>query len=1249
MDPNESNLDVYQMQADLAAQAQGYTPGPPTPAYGDYQADLTSARASYGDVPAMMFGGMYATGAGAIRGTGNMFSAVGSQIMPARYTPPARVATGYYGQYQQDTGFLRGLAGVVGLRHPPVGTQAFRYGYYNAADIGERVGGGFVAGATGAAGIAASLPTAAMGGMIGGMLGAPLGPVGALAGSAIGSLGGAIAGFSGMDSFAEMIAQRRQIDSFLESSSFRYVGAGSPMADPRLGGGMSTAARRNVTDFMRKLDVKDPNLNLEDISGILQGATGMGMFTGSRDIEDFKAKFKEIVEGVKTVSKTLGTSLQEGLQVMRDFRGINIMPGQMGTTMFQADVAGKITGRTAQEVVGLGLQGAELFRGTGIEMKLGYQSNVMNLVGIRAARDSQMLSQEAIVQAGGEEALAQRMTASGLGFMQSAAGRGFGAAFFNPAAGPAGFDRAGFMNAFGAGGAISYTGLAIRGASNLSSPDRLIKYEAYQDKFMSEAAKAFGGDTSLMVGAAATAEARMLVQTGATDDPKAAFRLTLMKQYNMSASESDALYARIQNAPEEHRKRMEATQNTITQRRVDEAMSTVGFGYLYRRTEDYMKGLVEPIVGLGMDTIQKTREGIVNFHEKYVQGVQRYDFGQVNYRGAGVTARSLVENLSPEARALMPATGAVSLDEELSRTSKVGAIVTSAGLAVAGTAAAGLVLPGAGWIYSGAAAIAGVTTAAVGIGLTSWTPSLGRQVAKNIDELSRADHSLRKLVYTKDYKDVDPNTEYVLEDDAVGPILDNVTGLLPGGTMGFQGSPLKGRQARVMKKSEAQTYQNALTAMPSVEESAKIVADKGKVGVARGQMSLETIARSSWYRELGTGNPGDMIDRVTKARFSTSLNKLSTTQQATFRTEAEELATLGMPELRDAIDANERTKADSRDRNNALVVQEGINALETVKDVSGKIGAEVDKLMPTTWPWGGFDKKWVTPKVMGYMGQALAAEKSSRAARDKGTKEGDAEAKKYTEQANQYRRLAQVEIYKDPEAQKFKRGGEVGQVIHKLTMPEGEGGTAETEAFITTGMQAAGKIEAAKVELGFGNLREMILADDKLGDKGAVLKLFDRVAASMDLEKAKFTDEEKKVLGTSPVGQALLATDKVNKVLADANKTHFESDEKKTEYIKSNLKSLKLDDRTSDAILKDYTDNGLARAKQHTTALLATNFAADQGAQVKLGEGSREAKGTEQGTGQEQGAVQMNINLTVLSILNTLANNLKPHSKAPGG
>ena len=671
MDPNEPNLDVYQMQADLAAQAQGYMPGPPTPVYGDYQADLTSARASYGDIPGMMIaGGQYAgaMGAGAVRGTGNMFSAIGSQIMPARYTPPARVVTGYYGQYQQETGFLRGVAGVMGLRHAPIGTQAYRYGYYNAADVGERVGGGLVAGAMGAAGIAASFPTASIGAAVGSALGAPFGLPGAMVGGAVGTLAGGILGFSGVDNLAEMVAQRRQIDSFLESSSFRYVGAGSPMADPRLGGGMSTAARRSTTDFMRKLDIKDPNLNLEDISGILQGATSMGMFTGARDIDDFKAKFKEIVEGVKVVSKTLGTSLQEGLQLMRDFRGINVMPGQMGSMMFQADTAGKLTGRTGAEMVGLGLQGAELFRGTGIEMKLGYQSNVMNLVGIRAARDAQMLSQEAIVQAGGEEALAQRMTASGLGFMQSAAGRGFGAAFFNPAAGPAGFDRAALMEQFNRpGGMMSYTALAMRGAANLSTPDRIIKYEAYQDKFMSEAAKAFGGDPTLMVGMAATAEARMLVDTGATDDPKAAFRLTLMKQYNMSSSEADALYARIQNGPEEHRKRMEATQNTITQKRVDESMSTVGFGYLYRRAEDYMKGLVEPVVGLGMDVIQNTREKAINFHEKFVQGIQRYDFSQVNYKGATTTARSLAEGLSPEARALMPKDTAISLDDEWTR------------------------------------------------------------------------------------------------------------------------------------------------------------------------------------------------------------------------------------------------------------------------------------------------------------------------------------------------------------------------------------------------------------------------------------------------------------------------------------------------------------------------------------------------------------------------------------------------------
>ena len=427
MDPqnvNNQNLDVDQMQADLAAQAAMYS----QPKYGDQQSMLTQARASFGDMPAMMMSGAQSAGAmgyGAMRGAGNMLSAIGQNVMPATYMPPARVSTGFYGQYQQTTGFFKGLAGVMGARSAPYHVSDYKWGHYGASDFGERAGGGLASVGSVAGGLAGMSIGSSIGGAIGGIAGAAFGPLGMAAGSAIGTLAGGMMGYTGVaDTLGESFAQKREMNAFLESSSFRYVGAGSSMADPRLGGGMNMGARKQVTDFMRQLDVKDVSMNFEDVSNVMKGATSLGLLTGVGDMEDFKKKFKDIVDGVKVVSKTLNTSLQEGLQVMKDFKSIGVDASQMSRYSFQADVAGMASGRTAHEVVNLGLQGAELYRGTGIEMKIGYQSNVMNIAAIRSARDAHTLSQEAISQAGGEEALAQRMTASGLGFMQSGMGRG---------------------------------------------------------------------------------------------------------------------------------------------------------------------------------------------------------------------------------------------------------------------------------------------------------------------------------------------------------------------------------------------------------------------------------------------------------------------------------------------------------------------------------------------------------------------------------------------------------------------------------------------------------------------------------------------------------------------------------------------------------------------------------------------------------------------------------------------------------
>lgn len=1158
----EPNLDVYQMQADLMAQSQGYAPPPPG-GYGDYQANLTGMRAAYGDIPAMMMAGAGSAGAagyGAAAGIGNMFSQVGSRVMPIRYTPPARVNVGFYGQYQQETSFLRGLATTAGLRTTPLGTPAYQYGYYASADMGERVGAGAVAAASVAGGIAMAAPTSYAGALIGGALGAPFGPVGMGVGSALGTLVGGAIGYSGADAFADVVAQRRQMNSFLESSSFRYVGAGSAMADPRLGGGMSAAARRETTDFMRRMDVKDSSLNTEDLFGILQGATSNGLLTGIKDMEGFRSKFKDIVEGVKSITKTLHVTLQEGLQVMKDLKAINIDASQMGTIGFQADVAGKISGRTAHEVLGLGLQGAELFRGTGIDMKIGYQSNVMNIASVRAARDAGVLSQEAIVQAGGEEALAQRMTASGLQFMQSAAGRGFGAAFFNPGMGPAGFNKDSFMG-FMQGGGTSMVNLAMKGAANLASPDKLMQYEAYQDKFMSEMGKAFGGDTSIMVGAAAMSEARMLYEAGATKDMKTAFRYTLMKSYGMGPAEADTMFARIENAPNEYRARMTAGQNTAVQRTVDEAMSTVGFGYLQRRAEDYVKGATEPLVRGAENIIEGAREGAIGMWERNVLGLKRMDVTGLPLSGAGDAA--VAAGIIPR-RA-----GPTSLDDRWTPTTK--AIATAGGTAIglAGAAAIGGPL---GWV----AAAGAVGVGALAVGLTSWTPSTGRMIKSHITELAKSNASLRGAVKSKKSSEVLPS-EIVVEED-----------------------PMSGT-SQVISQDDYNNFENiVLKEGMTVDEAAKIVKE-GK-GVKAKLRSMEDIV----YGKDFDAKKG--IDEVARKMFGTGFEDLSTGEMAELVTQSESLSKRGVTDVKMMLDQAKEAKRESRRLLGDKAITEGADAYQRLTASTERIARKVGRL----------DVDAFTPQVAGLLARARTA--------------------KTPEERMEFVRKAEEAYYATGKA-KAK-----GQVTHEQFMVMADPSNKSTFGILEEEMNSISgdlkTLEGVQKARGFDTIKDMLAADvDFKGDRDAAMRALDKIST----QAGPISDKDMKLLEGSTAGKVLLQSRDISEKLDKAEEIVKKEGPRadRAEIARKAIEGLKLDQPLADSIISSYKSQGVDDTKKMLTGMIAQNQASTTAAGgVRATTGSAEALGAAQGSGQELNAVQMNINVQVLSALNALSQNL---------
>lgn len=569
--------------------------------YGNEQSEMTLNRAAYGSQAAsLMSAGRGHYGSPDL--AGDPLAQIGSFVRPATYAPPVRMNVDYYGMYQQSTGIMSNLGIMAGIKQTPRGIYSLDYGLNAAGDMGERLAGGLAGGVGMIAGT-----------LGGGYLGSKM-ATGFLASTALG-LGGYMAGGYAAQKLQESVAQRRDINNFLESSSFRFVGQNNPMADPRGQGGMGINARQGVTDFIKSSEIRDPFMSMDDMSNILKGGANLGLFNGTKDIDDFKKKFKDITDSVKTVTRTLHVTLEDGLKTIKELKSIGIDPSQVKSVVGSADALGRTAGRTAAEMVGIGLQGAEVFRGTGVSMQIGMQATMMNLASVRASRDAGLLSQEAIAQAGGEEALSARMSASGLAYGQSTQGRGLGAAFFSGGA----FNQNAFMsNIMGGGGSL--IGLAQRAAGNLSSPAALISYQANQDKFLSEMGKTFGerGLQFNAMGGGVAMAGYLSAATGANKQD--AYKLSRL-QAGASYQEIESEMAMMQDPEGQLRAGIEGAEQSNRRIAFESLRQQTGFN----RMVYAVKRVANQVMDYGAKPISrfidKAQEGMKNLYQEGYLGV----------------------------------------------------------------------------------------------------------------------------------------------------------------------------------------------------------------------------------------------------------------------------------------------------------------------------------------------------------------------------------------------------------------------------------------------------------------------------------------------------------------------------------------------------------------------------------------------------------------------------------------------------
>lgn len=389
-------------------------------------------------------------GTGASIGMRRMVADIGSMMPRMAPRNDHQMQMAHHGMYANRMTFMGDAKSIMGWGTPR-NTTTYEHQQMASEDMGQRVAGATIFGAAhggnavlswvgssaalmqggkagwsaGKAYGAARAVTAgyAAGGAVAGGAGIAAGVGGAVLGAAL-PLAAVYGTTKAVEAVVNDVKDRQQVSNFIQASSWRYAPASGEDIDKRHGG-FNRDARSKIASAMKKYDYTDRNYDFGDLKGILESGTEMGMFSGAKDAEDFGKKFKNLAETLKKVTKTLHTSLADGMKVIKSMKDSGIDASNIGSAINTADILGSASGRTASEMLSYGTQGAEMVRGTGIATAAGYSMMQSGIASTTLGARSGAISASAVEQAGGVERLAQQSMGASINYMQSNMGRGF--------------------------------------------------------------------------------------------------------------------------------------------------------------------------------------------------------------------------------------------------------------------------------------------------------------------------------------------------------------------------------------------------------------------------------------------------------------------------------------------------------------------------------------------------------------------------------------------------------------------------------------------------------------------------------------------------------------------------------------------------------------------------------------------------------------------------------------------------------
>lgn len=252
---------------------------------------------------------------------------------------------------------------------------------------------------------------------------------GLAAGGVLGGIGFAAGGhvFGNMSEGASELASTQQT----LGANFQFGNAGS-----RTGRGFSRSDAKAVSDTIREMSSLPELLSsYGELNTIMGKISQMGVMNNLRNVADVSKKFKETINTLKEISKTMETDLTGALKYYEESRKSGLYsPQMMKMNMGQRQFTAGLTGMDQGQIGQLQMMGSQIAFGYGGTRGSGAQSALRSARQIGMANEMGLLSNDRIAELTGQEGAAgiasmagtltdasQRMSQGGLGTAMSIA------------------------------------------------------------------------------------------------------------------------------------------------------------------------------------------------------------------------------------------------------------------------------------------------------------------------------------------------------------------------------------------------------------------------------------------------------------------------------------------------------------------------------------------------------------------------------------------------------------------------------------------------------------------------------------------------------------------------------------------------------------------------------------------------------------------------------------------------------------